>query len=57
MEAQQFRIILEHDKGMLRLLVTSTNGIKGAMDQVMTAENCPERAIVQITRLDHKQQP
>ena len=38
---------LQHDHGIMNLKVTAMTR-KGAIDQIMKAENCPRRSIVEI---------
>jgi hypothetical protein len=51
MEVSTFQVVLRHDHGIKRLVVTSLSGEQGAVAQVMGAEDCPRSAILKITEL------
>jgi len=52
---ETFIVTVKHDAGKTRFRVVSSNGEKGAREQVIAAERCPERAIVKIKKIKSKE--
>nr|WP_199156512.1 hypothetical protein [Pedobacter sp. ASV2] len=50
MTIEIYKATLKHDNENLNLFVVSLSGEQGAKEQVMTAEKCPESAIVKIKK-------
>jgi hypothetical protein len=54
MEIKTYRATLKHDKGKVKLRVTSLSGEEGAIEMIMAVENCPRCAIIKIKELKPK---
>lgn len=54
MVLETYRITVKHDNGKARFIVVSLHGEKGAEEQVMAVEGCPESAIVKIRKINSK---
>ncbi len=54
MRIETYVVTVRHDNGKTRIRVVSLSGKQGAITQVVTAEGCPECAIVGIRRLNKK---
>ena len=50
MEMFKFQITMKHDQGEVKI-TTWASSIQGAVQQVLTAERAPERAIINIRRM------
>ena len=48
-----YKATLKHDTGTTTLRVVSLSGKQGAIQQITTAEGCPECAIVDIVKIDN----
>lgn len=51
---ETYRATLKHDTGMIRIKVISLSGEKGAIQQITTAEHCPECAIIKLKKINTK---
>ncbi|WP_164463316.1 hypothetical protein [Chryseobacterium sp. G0201] len=51
MQIEIYRATLKHDTGKINLHVVSLSGEQGVKEQIMTAEKCPESAIVNIKKI------
>jgi len=51
---ETYRATVKHDTGMIRIKVVSLSGEKGAIQQITTAEHCPECAIIKLKRINTK---
>lgn len=54
MTIETYIATLKHDKGVVRLRVVSLSGEQGAIQQILAAERCPERAIVKLKKIKNK---
>ena len=48
---ETYKATLKHDTGKVTLTVVSLSGKQGAVQQIKTAEGCPECAIVDIVKI------
>lgn len=53
MKAETFIATIKHDNETIRLKVVSLHGKQGAIQQITTAEDCPESAIMDIVKIDN----
>lgn len=53
MTIEIYKATLKHDTGTTMLTVVSLSGEQGAIQQITTAEGCPECAIVDIVKIDN----
>lgn len=51
---ETYRATLKHDTGMIRVKVVSLSGERGAIQQITTAEHCPECAIIKLKKINTK---
>ncbi|MDC8027081.1 MULTISPECIES: hypothetical protein [Bacteroidota] len=52
MTKETYKATLKHDTGTVTLTVVSLSGKQGAIQQIKTAEGCPECAIADIVQID-----
>ncbi|WP_126652179.1 hypothetical protein [Chryseobacterium aureum] len=54
MKIEIYVATVQHDKGKTKFRVVSLSGKEGAIEQVKTLENCPESAIIAVTKIGYK---
>lgn len=56
MTPETFIATLKHDRGMIKIKIVSLSGRRGALQQLIAVEGCPESAIVQLTKKTERTQ-
>ncbi|MVZ64170.1 hypothetical protein [Sphingobacterium humi] len=54
MITETYQATLKHDTGMIWVKVVSLSGERGAIQQITTAEHCPECAIIKLKKINTK---